>query len=395
MRRTRGVVFSGVTATAVVLVLVVSLSGTALATTQSQSVSALAGRIGSPGLRWDTGWVGGEVRYVAGMWARVDSGFSAELAYVYMPGTARLTYPNGTRTGLLAFSGRPGGTARMDIGVWFIAQWKAQVAGVGFGPYSLPGIPNINYRLRDEKSISSYLLGSSVTLSDYVGSKRIINTGVGIPGVAEGGIEVTLAARATNRISGRRLNTSKGTFYSEGTGKTVTVSGTSFTAGSICEDFRSQPGLVLTPGAGLYVTVLWHTYRFNVPLFDVRVPLGTYDGRTSPCRTVTFGLPNIAVSPSSINFGDVIVGQTVTRHLTIRNTGRTTLNVSNVTVSGSGFRLSSSRSFSISAGSSRSASVTFRPGSAGSRSGTLSTRVEPLNSSILTRLSRKLSHLIL
>jgi hypothetical protein len=82
--------------------------------------------------------------------------------------------------------------------------------------------------------------------------------------------------------------------------------------------------------------------------------------------------PLISVSPSSVSFDNVITGATSSKTITVQNPGSATLNVSQVTVSGTGYTLSGpALPLSIAPGGASSFSVAFAPASAGTFSGSL------------------------
>jgi hypothetical protein len=76
---------------------------------------------------------------------------------------------------------------------------------------------------------------------------------------------------------------------------------------------------------------------------------------------VNIGLPNIQVSPSELQFGNVLFGGTITRDIGVSNTSFSdTLNVANVTSNNSVFTANVS-TFFLPPGSSRNVQVTYRP----------------------------------
>lgn len=80
----------------------------------------------------------------------------------------------------------------------------------------------------------------------------------------------------------------------------------------------------------------------------------------------------MSLSPSSVSFGNVNVGSTVTMPVTVNNTGKSQLTVSNATVSGSGFAFAGpGLPITIAPSGSAKLSVAFDPTQAGSVSGSL------------------------
>lgn len=82
----------------------------------------------------------------------------------------------------------------------------------------------------------------------------------------------------------------------------------------------------------------------------------------------------IQVNPSSIDYGNVTVGQSSSQPATISNSSSGAITVSQVSVSGQGFSVTGLPSFpvSIAAGQSISVQVVFKPSAAGAATGTLS-----------------------
>ena len=84
------------------------------------------------------------------------------------------------------------------------------------------------------------------------------------------------------------------------------------------------------------------------------------------------GSPQISVVPSSITFSNVVVGQKSSQTVQISNTGNASLNVTNISLTGSGFSLSPvTVPFQLSAGASMNFTVTFTASSTTSASATL------------------------
>jgi hypothetical protein len=83
--------------------------------------------------------------------------------------------------------------------------------------------------------------------------------------------------------------------------------------------------------------------------------------------------PQISVSPASVAFPSLIVGQSNSQTLALRNSGTANLTVSQATISGAGFSLSGlSLPLTLAPGASSSFSVAFTPTAAGAVSGSLS-----------------------
>jgi HYDIN/CFA65/VesB family protein/ASPM-SPD-2-Hydin domain-containing protein/centrosomal CEP192-like protein len=99
--------------------------------------------------------------------------------------------------------------------------------------------------------------------------------------------------------------------------------------------------------------------------------LTTILGRQTLSATVSPG--QLSVNPSSINFGNVPVGQNQSQTATLTNSGGTNATITQATVSGTGFSVRGlSLPLTLSPGQSTTVSVNFTPGSSGSQSGTVS-----------------------
>lgn len=81
--------------------------------------------------------------------------------------------------------------------------------------------------------------------------------------------------------------------------------------------------------------------------------------------------PRSAIDPTGVDFGEVFMGSTTTKRVTVANTGDAVLKLSGRIAPGSGFRISGQASTSLVPGSSASLDVVFRPTVLGSATGTL------------------------
>ena len=84
--------------------------------------------------------------------------------------------------------------------------------------------------------------------------------------------------------------------------------------------------------------------------------------------------PELSISPDSLDFNDMIVGETATEQLTIKNTGIIDLNVSSITISGIdslNFSLATAGSFTLAPGDSLFLDICFTPDDTGSFSASI------------------------
>jgi hypothetical protein len=97
---------------------------------------------------------------------------------------------------------------------------------------------------------------------------------------------------------------------------------------------------------------------------------------TSAAATLTVNpasAPAIQVSPTTINFGNAVVGTNLSQALVIKNTGTATLTISQVSAAGSGFSVSGfSLPFNVNAGQQTTITIAFLPTVIGSTSGNIS-----------------------
>ncbi len=82
--------------------------------------------------------------------------------------------------------------------------------------------------------------------------------------------------------------------------------------------------------------------------------------------------PAIQVNPTNVNFGSAIVGKKISQSVSVANTGNTSVNISQASVSNSQFSVSGlAMPLSLPAGQSSSFQVSFNPNASGSVTGIL------------------------
>lgn len=151
-------------------------------------------------------------------------------------------------------------------------------------------------------------------------------------------------------------------------GSTVTINGTNFTGvtavkfgGNVAAQFNVVSATQITatvPGGAVTGAII-----ISKPnCADTQTPVFTVTSQ-----------PAIDVTPVSLGFGSVRVGQTGDLQLTVRNTGAATLTVSSITSDNAQFGATSPAApFNVAAGASATVNVRFAPNSAGAKTGTLS-----------------------
>lgn len=111
-------------------------------------------------------------------------------------------------------------------------------------------------------------------------------------------------------------------------------------------------------------------------------------GVTGKGTTPTVTGVAIEISPSSVTFGNVTVGQSTTKAVTLTNTGTEALTVSGISVAGTGFTASGPHlPISLAAGQSTSISAEFKPAAAKADTGTITIASNAAGSPSLVALS--------
>lgn len=123
----------------------------------------------------------------------------------------------------------------------------------------------------------------------------------------------------------------------------------------------------------------WYTTEYYkvTATFDWSTQIGSFS--FSGCGGG--GQPGITLVPTALNFHSHLSGTTATKKVTVTNSGTATLNISNIAVTGTGFKLKAFKSklvtpcvagIALAPGASCVTKVSFSPTSPGSYSGTLS-----------------------
>lgn len=100
------------------------------------------------------------------------------------------------------------------------------------------------------------------------------------------------------------------------------------------------------------------------------------------------GQPELSVSVSTVNFGSVIVGNSNTQPITLTNSGTASVNLSQATISGSGFTMSGiATPVTLPVGQTATLTVKFAPGQAGNATGSISLVSDAMNSPAVISLN--------
>ena len=109
-----------------------------------------------------------------------------------------------------------------------------------------------------------------------------------------------------------------------------------------------------------------------VALLAILVTSGCVGAAGKSPNAVAATGPSIEISPSTVSFGDLAVGQSATKTVTVTNNGTEELTVSGISVTGTGFSASGPKlPMSLSAGQSASISAVFKPTAGTADTGTI------------------------
>jgi len=202
---------------------------------------------------------------------------------------------------------------------------------------------------------------------------------ISIPLSGTGETSATLTANPTSitftnvqvGTNSTQTETIKNTGGASATITAVTATGTGFTVSGIT--------LPVTLGSGQTVT-------FNVTFAPQSA--GTFSGNvavSSNAQNPTLNIPlsgtavtagDLTASPTSINFGNVLIGDATSQIVTLKNTGGENVNVTAASITGAGMSYSGlSLPLTLTPNQSTTFSVTFEPAAAGAVNGTMSLTV--------------------
>ena len=93
------------------------------------------------------------------------------------------------------------------------------------------------------------------------------------------------------------------------------------------------------------------------------------------------------VNPLSLDFGNIVVGNSDTRLITLTNTGGTNVNVASAPVTGTGFSTSGFAAQTLTPGGSMTFNALFTPGAAGAASGSITVNSDAVNPTVVVSLA--------
>ena len=276
-----------------------------------------------------------------------SGGTAVTVSQVAAPGAysvTGLTLPTTLNAGQSAsfnvvFSPTAGGAANSTLTVTSNASnasLSVPLTGAGATPGSLtPGTASLNF--------GSVVVGSNQTLSETITNS--------------GGSTVTISQAA--------------------------VTGTGFSLSGVTVPFT------LTAGASKSLNVVFAPQSAGTPSGTLNITSDASNSSlTVPVSGTALTAGSLAAGTPALSFGTVTVGNNQTIPETLTNSGGSSVNVTQATVTGAGFSLSGlTVPFTLAAGASKSFNVVFTPQSAGTPSGTLTITSNASNTSLTVPLT--------
>jgi hypothetical protein len=199
----------------------------------------------------------------------------------------------------------------------------------------------------------------------------------------------TTPAKKPTKTAGKGMlsaNLTTVSFGTVGVGKTTTQSVTVTNTGTsgVTIDQTAVTGTSFTTGAGAPAASIAPGQSKNIKIQFAPLSPGsaaggftlTSDAANSPLTVDLVGMgaqPGLAISPTTVNFGNVLVGQSGTQAITLTNTSASNVVVNLATVSGTGFGISGlTLPTTIAASQSVSFNAQFMPTSTGAGTGSVS-----------------------
>ncbi len=185
-----------------------------------------------------------------------------------------------------------------------------------------------------------------------------------------------------------------------GTSKTVTVTASNTSAASVSVSSvsisskyftLSAPSLpaAIAPGGSITVSLIFTPNAAGAFSATVSITSNASNGSSTLSLSGT-GTANgqLVINPSSQSFGTVTIGSQSSQVVTLTNNTTSTVNISQASVSGSGFQLSGiTTPLALNAGQNTTFTVTFAPQSAGSATGSVTITSDAPNPSLTITLS--------
>ena len=269
----------------------------------------------------------------------------------------------------------------------------SQVSATGTG-YSVSGV-TVPFTLAAGASKSFNVVFAPTTAGSPTGTLTVTSDAsnpsltVSLSGTAAsvGALAATTSPLSFGNVTVNQSKTLSETVTNNG-GSTVTVSQVSATGTGYSVSGVTVP-FTLAAGASKSFNVVFAPTTAGSPTGTLTV---TSDA-SNPSLTVSLSgtaasVGALAATTSPLSFGNVTVNQSKTLSETVTNNGGSTVTVSQVSATGTGYSVSGvTVPFTLAAGASKSFNVVFAPTTAGSPTGTLTVTSDASNPSLTVSLS--------
>lgn len=159
-------------------------------------------------------------------------------------------------------------------------------------------------------------------------------------------------------------------------------------AGGLSQWLTANPSQGNVPaGSSLEVAILFRSEGIPAGVHEAQILVQSDDPDepeiSVPARFQVIGVPNLAVLPSSLDFGSLYIGLVARESVEVRNAGTDLLTVSSVEIAPAAFATDLS-GFTLAPGERRSLAVNFAPSMAGEVAGTLTVQSDDPDTPALT-----------
>jgi len=255
---------------------------------------------------WDSKWWPGndedpgayplQVRFIVGAGADINSEVDGNFVLDYM--------------GSQLQAGSASGDLEMNFGAQLSARGALKI--LWFAPYvfNIPYVPQFDMRVYDYETFSSFLLDSSVDVSDATGRQALANINVvdliggswlpdWVKNNLNAGIAIEGALAGSGTMTCNNIALSDGTvFTSEGESKSVTITSEGYHATATYNENLTMTGtLILYPSLYVHLLDLIH---WSYPVFEL--PWNVFSGPV-----------DLSFSTSALDFPPIMVHLTVTK----------------------------------------------------------------------------------
>ena len=150
--------------------------------------------------------------------------------------------------------------------------------------------------------------------------------------------------------------------------KKENLSGDMYTASGI------TPPVSIAPGAHVVMSITFQPTKAGPASGNVLLTGGFVAIAMANYSLTGTGVATTAplqANPASVDFGNVLVGTTISQSVQLKNPGTGSATISSVSASGAGFSTSSTLPVTLAAGSTKNITITFRPTAIGAASGAI------------------------